>query len=82
MEYLYVGEDADDAGSSLVKFLGKRAVVPKLMSPLFSKGYHLHVDNWYTSENPARYLLENGTIMCGTAMPRRLQYPKSCGKQN
>ena len=43
MEYLYVGEDADDACSSLVKFLGKIAVVPKLMSPLFSKGYHLYV---------------------------------------
>ena len=54
-----------------------RAVVPELMSPFVSKGYYLYVENWYTSKKLACYLLENGTLMCGTIVPSRLKYPKS-----
>ena len=50
------GKDAANEGSDLVKRLGK-----KFMLPLFSKGYHLYVDNWYAGENLARYFLENET---------------------
>ena len=52
------------------------------MSDLFGKGYYLYVDNWCTSENLARYLLNNKTPMCGTAMPRRIKYPKSMKEVN
>ena len=57
--YVYVGKDAANEDSDLVKRLGK-----KFMLPLFSKGYHLYVDNWYAGENLARYFLENETWMC------------------
>ena len=53
-----------DKGSDLVKKLAKRgAAVPKFMSPLFSKGYYLYVDNCYTSKNFTYYFFENGTLM-------------------
>ena len=67
--YVYVGKDAANEDSDLVKRLGK-----KFMLPLFSKGYHLYVDNWYAGENLAHYFLENETWMCGTAMPWRLTH--------
>ena len=34
------------------------------------------------SENLARYLLDNKTLMCGTAMPQRIKYPKSMKEIN
>ena len=52
--YVYVGRDTRDEDSNLIKQLGKSgAVILKLMSDLFGKGYCLYVDNWYTSENLA-----------------------------
>ena len=67
--YVYVGRDTRDEDSNLIKQLGKSgAVIPKLMSDLFGKGYHLYVDNWCTNENLSQYLLDNKTLMCGTAM--------------
>ena len=48
----YVGKDAIETNEhkELAKNLGKSgAVVPKLMSDLFDKGYHSYIDNWYTS---------------------------------
>ena len=46
------------------------------MSDLFGKGYHMYIDNWCTSENLSQYLLDNKTLMCGTAMSQRIKYPK------
>ena len=52
--YVYVGRDTRDEDSNLIKQLGKSgAVILKLMSDLFGKGYYLYVGNWYTSENLA-----------------------------
>ena len=49
--------------------LGKSgAVVPKLMSSLYNQGYHLYIDNWYTSEKLFQHLESEGIIACGTAM--------------
>ena len=81
--YVYIGRDTRHEDSNLIKQLGKSgAVIPKLMSDLFGKGYHLHVGNWYTSVNLARNLLDNKTLMCGAAMPRRIEYPKSMKEVN
>ena len=71
--YVYVGRDTRDEDSNLIKHLGKSgAFIFKLMSDLFGKGYHLYVDNWYTSENLVRYLLDSKTLICGIAMPGEL----------
>ena len=47
------------------------------MSDLYGNGYHLYVDNWYTSERLFKYLSENGTVDCGAATGNRLKVPQS-----
>ena len=43
--YVYVGRDNRDEDSILIKQLGNSgAVIPKLISDLFGKGYHLYVE--------------------------------------
>ena len=62
--------------SQLIKELGiSGSVVPKLMSELCNKGYHLYTDNWYTSEKLFKHLEANGTPACGTARKNRLSVP-------
>lgn len=78
--FVYLGKEANlsDVDKQLEKDLGKSgAVVPKLISNLFGLGYHLYVDNWYTSEALFRYLAANGTVACGTARANRISIPKS-----
>ena len=66
-----------------IKKLGKSgAVVAKLMADLYGKGYHLYVDNWYTSGKLFRHLEENGKAACGTAMGHRLTVPKSMKEES
>ena len=51
--FIYIGKNANETleEQAFVKELGKSgAVVPKLMRDLYGNGYHLYVDNWYTSE--------------------------------
>ena len=53
--------------------LGKSgAVVPKLMSELYNKGYHVYMDNWYTSLKLFQHLESNGTAACGTTWKDRI----------
>ena len=71
--YVYLGKQnnipADEA--DLNKKLGiSGAVVPKLMSELYNKGYHVYMDNWYTSEKLFLHLEENGTAACGSMWHR------------
>lgn len=78
--YVYLGKEPDgqDANLQLVNRLGKRgAVIPQLMETLLGKGYHVHVEHWYTSEELFRYLYENGTAACGTARKNRIKLPAS-----
>ena len=78
--YVYLGKEPDgrDADQQLVNRLGKSgAVVPRLMETLLDNGYHVYVDNWYTSEELFRYLHENGTAACGTARKNRVKLPSS-----
>ena len=53
------------------------AVIPQLMSELYSQGYLVHMDNWYTSEKLFTHLEANGTAACGTARRNRLNLSKT-----
>ena len=77
--FVYLGKTkvADVGEKEIEKRLGKSgAVVVKLMHDLFNQGYKLYIDNWYTSENLLRYLMENGTSACGTVRINRAKLPK------
>ena len=83
--FVYLGKEAimSNEEQEYIKKLGKSgAVVPKLMADLYGKGYHLYVDNSYTSEKLFRHLEENGTAACGTAMSHRLTVPKSMKEES
>ena len=47
------------------------------MSSLYNQGYHLYIDNWYTSEMLFRHLESEGTVACVTAMGHRLKISES-----
>ena len=83
--FVYLGKEAimSNEEQEYIKKLGKSgAVVPKLMADLYGKGYHLYIDNWYTSEKLFHHLEENGTVACGTAMGHRLKVPKSMKEES
>ena len=78
--FVYLGKNYNPAEDEInyERELGKSgAVVPKLMSSLYNQGYHLYIDNWYTSEKLFRHLESEGTVACGTAMGHRLKIPES-----
>jgi len=78
--FVYVGKENNQSPEEeqLTKELGiSGAVVPKLMSELYGKGYHVYMDNWYTSEKLFLHLEKNGTAASGTARRNRLSIPKS-----
>lgn len=51
-------------------------VVMSLCSGLLNKGHTLYTDNWYTSIDLARNLLENETHLVGTIRKNRRNIPK------
>ena len=51
------------------------------MSDLFDKGYHLYINNWYTSKKLQNFLRDQDTVACGTAMGNRIKAPKSLKDQ-
>ena len=82
--FLYVGKDTVETNEheELAKKLGKSGeVVPKLMSDLFDKGYHLNIDNCYTREKVLNFLIDWDTVACGTAMGNRIKAPESLKDQ-
>ena len=38
------------------------------MSSLYNQGYHLYIDNWYTSGKLFQHLESEGAVASGTAM--------------
>ena len=50
-------------------------VVMKLMAPLFNQGYHLYVDNFYTSLTLFKDLFARGVPATGTALETRRDFP-------
>ena len=82
--FVYVGKHTVETNEhkELANNLGKSgAVVPKLMSDLFDKGYHLSINNWYTSKKLQKFLRDQDTVACGTAMGNRIKAPKSLKDQ-
>ncbi|OXA45646.1 PiggyBac transposable element-derived protein 4 [Folsomia candida] len=47
------------------------AIVLKLLEPYLNNGHHLYCDNYFTSPNLAKYLLERTTYICGTLRKNR-----------
>ena len=72
--YVYLSKVNDSPGdAAYTEELGKSgAVVPKLMSELYNKGYHVYMDNWYTSLKLFQHLESNGTAACGTTWKDRI----------
>lgn len=55
---------------------GKTAnIVVRLLTKLLGYGHILYVDNFYTSENLFKYLLENQIGACGTVRKNRVSVP-------
>ena len=78
--FVYLGKNYNPTEDEInyERELGKSgAVVPKLMSSLYNQGYHLYIDNWYTSEKLFRHLESEGTVAWGTPMGHRLKIPES-----
>ena len=61
-------------GSNVEKGLASR-VVKDLMENYQGLGHHLHVDNFYTSLQLFKDLLEAGTLACGTVRSNRKGLP-------
>ena len=58
-------------------------VVRKLMRDYENQGYHLYVDNFYTSMTLAKHLFQQGILFTGTILENRKDFPASLknGKQ-
>ena len=55
-------------------------VVMTLMHNYLNQGYHLFVDNFYTSMTLAKHLFERGTLLTGTILDSRRDFPASLKK--
>ena len=50
-------------------------VLMRLMAPYFGKGYHLFVDNFYSTLTLYKHLYDQGVIATGTILPSRRSFP-------
>ena len=50
-------------------------VVMRLMAPYFGKGYHLFVDNFYSTLTLFKHLYDQGVAATGTILPTRRSFP-------
>ena len=69
---IYIGKAAGRAVSA--NGLGYD-VVMRLMAPYFNLGYHLFVDNFYSSLTLFKDLYENGVLATGTILDTRRSFP-------
>jgi hypothetical protein len=69
---IYAGKGSDEIPDDVPKTIGKSgSVVIEMMESLLGKGYHVYLDNWYTSISLFRYLREKETGACGTLRKNR-----------
>ena len=82
--YVYLDRVNNSPGyAAYMEELGKSgAVVPKLMSELYYKGYHVYMDNWYTSLKLFQHLESHGTAACVTAWKDWIMPPQSLHKKS
>lgn len=71
---IYIGRHAKEAVSS--SGLGYD-VVMKLMQPFFNQGYHLYIDDFFTSHLLLKDLFEQGVYATGITRETRKGFPKS-----
>ena len=50
-------------------------IMEALMLPLLNEGYHLYIDNWFTSITLLQYLGDNDTLACDTICKNRKGFP-------
>ncbi|XP_053545623.1 piggyBac transposable element-derived protein 4-like [Bombina bombina] len=74
---VYEGKDSHLDPPGCPDFLGTSAkIVWELLIPLLGKGYHLYLDNFYTSVPLFRILYCLDTVACGTIRKNRKGFPK------
>ena len=71
---VYIGRAA--AGEVSDHGLGYDVVV-KLMQPYFNQGYHLYIDNFYTSSVLVKYLFQQGVPTTGTIRENSRGFPQN-----
>ena len=69
---IYIGRAA---GRDISEYGLGYDVVMCLMDPYFHQGYHLYVDNFYTSVNLMKHLFERGVPATGTILETRRSFP-------
>ena len=67
---IYTGKE----GNNVEKGLASR-VVKDLMENYLGLGHHVYVDNFYTSPQLFKDLLEAGTLACGTIRSNKKGFP-------
>ena len=77
---VYTGEGTLVDGNQNLSVSEK--IVEDLMLPLLNKGYHLYIDNWYTSIPLLQYLRDNETLASGTIRKNRKGFPEKVSKAN
>ena len=77
---VYTGKDTIE--TSIPDLKGKTAnLVARLMKKLLGKGHNLYVDNFYSSQQLFKYLLDNQTGACGTVRSNRVKVPTDFKKK-
>ena len=74
---VYSGKNAPDhdINQSMAKVIGATKtdkLTVYMMEPLLNMGYHLYVDNYYTSLKLLKYLNIHKTSACGTIRQNRI----------
>ena len=65
---------------TIVALLISHDVVMTLMQNYLDQGYHLFIDNFYSSVTLAKHLFERGTLVTGTILDTRKDFPASLKK--
>lgn len=74
---IYEGKDRQLNPPGCPTYMGTSGkIVWQLIQPLLGKGYHLYVDNFYTSLPLFRHLYLKNTVACGTARTNRKGFPQ------
>ena len=74
---IYIGKDA---ARGISEFGLGHDVVVRLISPYYDQGYHLFIDNFYTSVHLMKHLFQHGVIATGTILDTRKDFPANLKK--
>ncbi|XP_068098218.1 piggyBac transposable element-derived protein 4-like [Hyperolius riggenbachi] len=79
---IYEGKDSQLEPPGCPPYMGTNGkVVWDLISPFLNNGYHLYVDNYYTSIPLFKHLFSQKTLACGTLRTNRKGLPQSLIKK-